>query len=387
MSFEQYLIDCLDSNYQVDVIYTDFVKAFDRVSLDVLSLRLEQFGINGSLLKWLNDYLRNRVQYVQIGNSKSEIVSVPSGCPQGGHLSPFLFSAFVNPVAKVFRDAGIRFWLFADDIKYAKQIANFHDCVALQNVTNLFYEWCRSSGLELNVSKCNLMSFTRKRTSILYDYKIADETLARQQVVKDLGVYFDPKLSFTVHIETTCNKALKMLGFVKRHSNDFCANTVKLLFLTLVRPILEYDTPVWRPFYQNRIQQIEGIQRKFIRYMCFKAQIIRDDFTYAELLLTFDLNSLEERREMIDVVTLCKILNGSIDSSDLLSKISFSANNRTRMREFFSVPFHSTNLGKMNGTTRLMKVTNKYFDSSLDVNFHTVPQVKSLVLRNVAIDL
>ena len=45
----------------------------------------------------------------------SSIVNIPSGVPQGGHLSPLLFSLFVNSISKSITKA--KFLLFADEIK------------------------------------------------------------------------------------------------------------------------------------------------------------------------------------------------------------------------------------------------------------------------------
>ena len=49
---------------QVDMVYLDFEKAFDKVPHDLLIEKLQSFGIYGNLLKWLNSYLTNRQQHV-----------------------------------------------------------------------------------------------------------------------------------------------------------------------------------------------------------------------------------------------------------------------------------------------------------------------------------
>lgn len=52
----------LDIRRQVDVIYLDISKAFDRVSHVKLLFQLECLGINGSLLAWFRSYLSGRRQ-------------------------------------------------------------------------------------------------------------------------------------------------------------------------------------------------------------------------------------------------------------------------------------------------------------------------------------
>ena len=69
----------LDEGRQVDVIFLDFAKAFDRVAHDVLLQKLRNFGISGALLNWCQDYLTNREQRVVIDGVNSPWCSIPSG--------------------------------------------------------------------------------------------------------------------------------------------------------------------------------------------------------------------------------------------------------------------------------------------------------------------
>ena len=49
--------EMLDNRVQVDTIYLDFVKAFDRADHHLLLKKLHLFGFNGSLFCWFSDYL------------------------------------------------------------------------------------------------------------------------------------------------------------------------------------------------------------------------------------------------------------------------------------------------------------------------------------------
>lgn len=80
----------MDGGRQVDVVYTDYSKCFDRLSHDVILAKLAHIGIHGSLLRWLTSYLENRSQAVKIGCFHSQFAPVPSGVPQGSHLGSSL---------------------------------------------------------------------------------------------------------------------------------------------------------------------------------------------------------------------------------------------------------------------------------------------------------
>lgn len=94
--FCNYIFGSFKNGTQIDVIYTDFAKAFDSVNHEVLVsvLRATKFG--DPILSWLNSFLVNRSQWVNLFNTKSDTFLSPSGIPQEGHLSPLLFSLFVN---------------------------------------------------------------------------------------------------------------------------------------------------------------------------------------------------------------------------------------------------------------------------------------------------
>lgn len=73
----------MEARLQVDSIFTDFSKAFDRVQHNVLIKKLEILGFHSKLLKWINSYLINRRQFVKIGADLSKEILNFSGVPQG----------------------------------------------------------------------------------------------------------------------------------------------------------------------------------------------------------------------------------------------------------------------------------------------------------------
>ena len=125
----------LDRGEQIDVIYLDMTKAFDKVNHELLINKLRRFGFKTNLLKqtyyyWFQSYLYHRRQQVTVLGSTSSSLPVTSGVPQGSILGPTLFLLYVNDLPDAVTSSTIA--TFADDTKLFKRIASNTDSNKLQ---------------------------------------------------------------------------------------------------------------------------------------------------------------------------------------------------------------------------------------------------------------
>ena len=79
-----------DIKEQVDLIFLDFCKAFDKVPHRRLLNKLKHYGITGNLVKWIEQWLTKRNQQVTQENHVSSKLPVKSGVPQGTVLGPLM---------------------------------------------------------------------------------------------------------------------------------------------------------------------------------------------------------------------------------------------------------------------------------------------------------
>lgn len=108
---------------KIIVLFMDLQKAFETVNRAILIQKLENYGLEGTVLKWFKNWLTNRVQYVSFCGVKSEPLIIESGIPQGTPLSCPLFNVYINDIVNnvdfchinVFADDTI-LWIDADTI-------------------------------------------------------------------------------------------------------------------------------------------------------------------------------------------------------------------------------------------------------------------------------
>ena len=321
----------VDGGNTVHALILDFRKAFDVVPHSLLIEKLITYDFDPHLIAWICDFLLNRNQKTVLTGQQSEQIQVTSGVPQGSVIGPKLFLIYINDLPE---GLNCQVRLFADDTLLYRVVNNSLDSINFQASIATVEQWAEKWGMGFNVTKTKFLAFgrlpNRGDASNYVPYSLKGDPIKEVTKAKYLGITIQSNLKFEDHMENTINKAMRILGMIKRNLHNAPRKNKLLAFTSLCRPILEYGSSVWDPHQIGHIKALEMVQNRAIRFIC-KMRNKTDSITLNREKVGLD--TLENRRKN---ARLKLLLNMMSDRHPVLS-------------EFIE---NETNIGSTNTTTR-----------------------------------
>ena len=313
-------------------------------------------------MKWIDNFLKGRVQTVFSNGHFSYPTNVLSGVPQGSVLGPLLFIIYINDLSDAISNSKIL--TFADDTKLVSKISSATDTSNLQNDLDKITTWSDTNSMKLNNKKFELVShrlIPENESQIFFQslpfynehhsYKASNQIeISPSDCVKDLGVYIDADLGWNTHIHTISKKCKQISAWVFSVFYTRERHTMLTLFNSLIRPRMEYCCEVWNPDQNKDIGIVEQVQRSFTYRISGM-----DKFNYWERLQKLNIMSLQRRREKIMITHLWKILH-NINPNSI--NITFKEHQRSSAIQANIKP-----LPKLNGKVIQGKLLTKYDNS------------------------
>lgn len=230
--------------------FMDIQGAFDNTGFDSISHSLRSRSINRTVHKWILSMLKDRQISSQLGGSKLTVLAA-KGCPQGGVLSPLLWSLVIDDLLVELNASGIHTIGYADDIVVTiggdapSAIQELMDR-ALHRTAS----WCTERGLSINPAKTTIVPFHNRRELQMAPIKFLGTNLNYSEEATYLGLKLDRTLSWQPHLQWTIAKARKSLWACKNLLGKKWGLNPKMtmfIYTSMVRPIITYGSVVWWP--------------------------------------------------------------------------------------------------------------------------------------------
>lgn len=286
----------LNNKNKVLAVFLDLSSAFDTVEHELILKKLEFYGIRGELLNFFKSYLTNRYQFVEIKSvvnrrlgqiydnvsnpntlskvrvtSRSKMVKVKSGVPQGSVLGPILFVLMVNDVVSYINNkvTNTDIVLFADDTNAVICDKSLNELEKKANLlVNGFKYWFDSNNLTLNSKKTSAILFkTTARDNDEINLYINNDKIDLTNKVKFLGVVIDENLNWKSELEEIENKISSACYALRSLRNQVDKKHLLMVYYALVESRLRYSIKLWGNSYKYNMTKAFIIQKRAIRML------------------------------------------------------------------------------------------------------------------------
>ncbi len=316
LEFFEVATQAVDNGDPFDIVFLDFAKAFDKVPVAALLVKLEALGVSGELLRWIETWLKDRVQRVVLNGEASSWEAVLSGMPQGSILGPVLFIVHINDIDLVLKMITL-LRKFADDTKLGQVVGTVEQVQRLQQALDALITWADQWGMEFNIKKCKVMHMGHNNPKNNYNMK--GQVLESTKEEKDIGVMISEDLRPSAQVAKAAKTAAAILSQLTRAFHYRDRHVFVRLYKQYVLPHLEFSSVVWSPWTAADRATLEKVQIRMIKMVTgLKGQ------TYEERLAELGMFSLEERRHQADMIQVYKIVHGHdhVDGSHWFRHVS-----------------------------------------------------------------
>ena len=257
----------VDEGKIVGAIFIDLSKAFDTLSHTKIITKLQSYGVDSIELKWFQDYLFNRTQFVKFGDVLSQGEGVKCGVPQGSIIGPLLFILFYNDFPFCLKHSEVI--IYADDTVIfvpGKDVTIIE--TRLSADMKRINEWCLKNELILNLGKGKTESMLfgtsrnlAKQQSDL-NIKYAHENVQFTKTYKYVGVKITPSLNMNTNFDHTYKKASGRLRLLRKIGSHLTTGSCGLLYQSMIIPILTYCGTAHLPKSQGQLEKLESLHRR-----------------------------------------------------------------------------------------------------------------------------
>ena len=315
------LLQELARGNNVDTVFLDFAKAFDKVDHGVLLHKLRNLGITGKIGAWIHSFLTDRSQIVVVNGKHSLPSKVVSDIHQGLVLGPLLFIILMVDI-----DKGVRHLVissFADDTNINKTVSTVGDVDQLQQNLNKIYTWAKNNNMSFNNNKFELLRCGKEK-DIKHHISLHTTTnpIETSSHVKCLGIQLSEDDTFHHHIHQTAKKARRLARWILKTFHTREASCLLTLWKALVQPVLDYCSQLWSPHKAADVQAVEAVQRSFTA-LIWEAKGLNywDRLQKLGHRLWLGFYSQQRRRERYRIIYTWKILEGLVPNPSPNSKI------------------------------------------------------------------
>ena len=290
---------CVDSGGAFGALLTDLSKAFDCLSHELLTAKLDAYGFDTKSLRLVYSYLSNRNQRVKVNESYSSWKIISYGVPQGSILGPLLFNIFICDMFYFLEEFDIA--NYADDTTPFCGGVNHDEVVNnLEMSSSILFKWLKDNQMKINTDKSHLLlSGNETMISNIDGHEIESE---KQQEL--LGVVIDSRLTFETHINNVCKKVSQKLNALARISSYMGTKKRQMIMKSFITSQFGYCPLIWMFHSRGLNHKINSLHKRALRIT-----FSDNDLTFEDLLIKDNSVSVHHRNLQLLATEMFKSYN------------------------------------------------------------------------------
>ena len=259
----EHVTEALDSREYsfVHIFCLDLSRAFDKLQHNRLINFLNDRGLNGAFLIWLQSFLTSRVMQVRVLNNYGPLTAVPSGVPQGTVLAPFLFAAFMGGIHFNFSDTH-RCVKYADDVTIIEPVRRDGMATTSLDACETIF---RHHGLTLNRNKCKELRVCLSSPVVLpasvSGFSVTDK-------IKVLGVIISNDFKWNAQMSHLMKVASRRLYIIRCLKKILNKDNLVNVYHALITPLFTYASPAYGCLPSSLLEKLERFQNRAHRLIC-----------------------------------------------------------------------------------------------------------------------
>jgi hypothetical protein len=334
-----HICQSFDNKQYSCMVFCDISKAFDRVWHRGLLFKLQQNGINGKLLNWISNYLSDRKQKVTLKSTISTPKCITAGVPQGSVLGPLLFLIYVNDISNSLLSLTR---LFADDSSLYCSASSLNDIEGMLNHDlHLISNWAKTWLVNFNPQKTEAVLFSLRHSNIVPNLSFENTVVNFVDSHKHLGVTLSSNGKWINHIDAILASASKTVSIMKKMKFILTRRALNQIYISYVRPILEYSCILWDGCSDQCSDKIEKLQNEAARVVTGLTKSVSLENLYMEC----GWEHLADRRNFQKNCFMYKCYHGMVPSyiSELIPPLIRDTNRYPlRNSENINIPYNRT---------------------------------------------
>ena len=302
------LCSSFDRGLTTQAVYLDITKAFDRVWHKGLLAKLNACGIQGPLLKWFQNYLKDRKQAVVIKGEKSQFKTISAGVPQGSVLGPLLFVVYINDIV---RDLHSTIKLFADDTSLSLSLENpYIRANTLNEDLKTVANWAKDWKVEFNERKTEVVNFIQGPDDC-EEILLNNVHLENFNKHKHLGLTLQCNFKWDTHIGLISSKINMLLSCLTSYKYRLGRKSLVTLYKAYIMPHFDYADVIWDSCSDTLSIALENLHLQALRTITGLVRGTSHQTLYDES----GFCTLKERRKRHKLLTYKKIILGLCPNS------------------------------------------------------------------------